>query len=56
MDVTKFQKKLNRRFASVDTLPQTREHHCFIPINGKSMTMKITSFSNKEKSVELNLM
>uniref|UniRef100_A0A6P7F2F6 Uncharacterized protein LOC114325877 n=1 Tax=Diabrotica virgifera virgifera TaxID=50390 RepID=A0A6P7F2F6_DIAVI len=54
-DVKKYERKLRARFESAKTFPNTRKHHCYIPVNGNQMKMKITSFDVKEKSVSFKL-
>ena len=47
--MAKYEKRLKKRFEAVKTFPETRKHHCYIPIDGKQMKMKRISFDVDEK-------
>lgn len=53
-DIQAYERKLLKRFANAKTLPNTRQHHCFIP-SGEYMIMKTTSFSTNQTQIKLNL-
>ena len=55
IEVDKYERRLNKRFDAVTTFPNTRKYHCYIPINGNKMIIKITSMSTAQSEIEVNL-
>ena len=55
IDVKKHERKLNCRFSTVKTVSNTRQYHCYIPIEENFFEVKITSFDNDSNKVKLLL-
>ncbi|CAG9831342.1 unnamed protein product [Diabrotica balteata] len=54
-EVQKYECHLRKRFNAIKTFPNTRKHHSYIPVEGKQMIMKFTSFSEEQKIIDIDL-
>lgn len=53
--VQQHKRKLNERFSTAETIPGTRKHHCYQPININTFEYKITSSDEQKDTFTMKL-
>lgn len=52
-DYKKLEKKIKNRYRDVKQIPGTQKYHCFIPKSENSLSVKMYSFSENDKVVNI---